>query len=191
MNGFLLHSASDYLKNRNLAQISTIQPSFEKDFKKVVERFLDADTTIEEENILYEYFHNDSIPQELEQYRELFVGLSSINNVATDIDIAIVSNLEVQELADQHKEVLLKPKIKPLWKKVAITAVSIAACLDLAFIFMQDNIKTHNQHIAKVEEIKQEHTYIHKTEVEEYDTIIHPQKIVVAVDVPVAENLLP
>ena len=37
LNGFLLHSASDYLKNRNLAQISTIQPSFEKDFKKVVE----------------------------------------------------------------------------------------------------------------------------------------------------------
>lgn len=35
LNGFLLHSASDYLTSRNLAQISTIQPNFEKDFKKV------------------------------------------------------------------------------------------------------------------------------------------------------------
>lgn len=34
LNGFLLHSESTYLKERNLAQISVIQPSFEKDFKK-------------------------------------------------------------------------------------------------------------------------------------------------------------
>lgn len=34
LNGFLLHSESVYLKERNLAQISVIQPSFEKDFKK-------------------------------------------------------------------------------------------------------------------------------------------------------------
>ncbi|MEG0473461.1 MAG: aminotransferase class V-fold PLP-dependent enzyme [Solibacillus sp.] len=39
LNGHLLHGASDYLKNRNLAQISTIQPNFEKDFKKLNELF--------------------------------------------------------------------------------------------------------------------------------------------------------
>ncbi|ATP38868.1 septum site-determining protein [Solibacillus sp. R5-41] len=39
LNGYLLHSASDYLKHRQLAQISTIQPNFEKDFKKISELF--------------------------------------------------------------------------------------------------------------------------------------------------------
>ena len=39
LNGFLLHGASNYLKQKNLAQISTIQPSFEKDFKKMNELF--------------------------------------------------------------------------------------------------------------------------------------------------------
>ncbi len=39
LNGYLLHGASDYLKHRNLGQISTIQPSFEKDFKKLNELF--------------------------------------------------------------------------------------------------------------------------------------------------------
>ncbi|MEK4630059.1 MAG: aminotransferase class V-fold PLP-dependent enzyme [Solibacillus sp.] len=35
LNGYLLHGASGYLKERSLAQISTIQPNFEKDFQKV------------------------------------------------------------------------------------------------------------------------------------------------------------
>lgn len=39
LNGLLLHSASDYLKQKNHAQISTVQPSFEKDFKKLNELF--------------------------------------------------------------------------------------------------------------------------------------------------------
>ncbi|MEK4423916.1 aminotransferase class V-fold PLP-dependent enzyme [Solibacillus sp. FSL K6-1523] len=39
LNGYLLHGASDYLKQRKLAQISTIQPNFEKDFRKMNELF--------------------------------------------------------------------------------------------------------------------------------------------------------
>lgn len=39
LNGFLLHSDSSYLKARQSAQISTIQPTFERDFKKLVELF--------------------------------------------------------------------------------------------------------------------------------------------------------
>ena len=35
LNGYLLHGSSGYLKERNLAQISTIQPNFEKDFQKL------------------------------------------------------------------------------------------------------------------------------------------------------------
>ena len=37
LNGFLLHGDSAYLKERNIAQISTIQPSFDKDFKRLQE----------------------------------------------------------------------------------------------------------------------------------------------------------
>ncbi|MER2126787.1 aminotransferase class V-fold PLP-dependent enzyme [Solibacillus sp.] len=39
LNGFYLHSDSSYLKARQSAQISTIQPTFERDFKKLVELF--------------------------------------------------------------------------------------------------------------------------------------------------------
>lgn len=37
LNGFLLHGDSAYLKERNIAQLSTIQPSFDKDFKRLQE----------------------------------------------------------------------------------------------------------------------------------------------------------
>lgn len=39
LNGFYLHSDSSYLKARQSAQISTIQPTFERDFKKLMELF--------------------------------------------------------------------------------------------------------------------------------------------------------
>lgn len=37
LNGFLLHGESGYLKERQSAQISTIQPKFERDFKQVAQ----------------------------------------------------------------------------------------------------------------------------------------------------------
>lgn len=37
LNGFLLHGDSAYLKERNIVQLSTIQPSFDKDFKRLQE----------------------------------------------------------------------------------------------------------------------------------------------------------
>lgn len=46
LNGYLLHGTSDYLKHRQLAQISTIQPTFEKDFKRVNELFLSLKKTL-------------------------------------------------------------------------------------------------------------------------------------------------
>lgn len=46
LNGFLLHGDSAYLKKRNIAQISTIQPTFEKDFKKLQELLFYVEGTL-------------------------------------------------------------------------------------------------------------------------------------------------
>lgn len=46
LNGFLLHGDSAYLRDRNIAQISIIQPNFEKDFKKLEELLLYVEETL-------------------------------------------------------------------------------------------------------------------------------------------------
>lgn len=52
LNGFELHAQSEYLRNRQFVQLSTVQPSFEKDFA-VFSEWLSLYVQIEEE-LLYE-----------------------------------------------------------------------------------------------------------------------------------------
>lgn len=44
----------------------------QQDIHNLIERFLDAETTLQEEQQLMEYFRQDDIPEELMQYREMF-----------------------------------------------------------------------------------------------------------------------
>lgn len=46
LNGFLLHGESSYLKQRQSAQISMIQPKFERDFKKLTELIVNVMKTL-------------------------------------------------------------------------------------------------------------------------------------------------
>ncbi|MGN7476973.1 aminotransferase class V-fold PLP-dependent enzyme [Solibacillus silvestris] len=48
LNGFMLHGDSAYLKERGIAQISVIQPKFEKDFRKLMDLISNIMKTFEE-----------------------------------------------------------------------------------------------------------------------------------------------
>ena len=43
-----------------------------ENIKKMVERFLDGETTTAEEQMLYDYFAADVVPKELRPYQEMF-----------------------------------------------------------------------------------------------------------------------
>lgn len=49
------------------------------DIKQLIDRFFDGDTTLEEEQRLYAFFRDKKdLPEELETYRDMFVGLDAI-----------------------------------------------------------------------------------------------------------------
>ena len=49
--------------------------------RQLMERFLNAETTLEEERALYEYFQDDDIADDLKPYREAFQGFAAVSGM--------------------------------------------------------------------------------------------------------------
>ena len=49
--------------------------------RQMMERFLNAETTLEEERTLYEYFQGDDIADDLKPYREAFQGFAAVKGM--------------------------------------------------------------------------------------------------------------
>ena len=53
----------------------------EANIRQLMERFLNAETTLEEEQTLYEYFQGEDIADDLKPYREAFQGFSAVSGI--------------------------------------------------------------------------------------------------------------
>ena len=53
--------------------------------RQLLERFLNAETTLEEEQALYKYFQEEDIASDLVPYREVFKGFSAVSGIDKDI----------------------------------------------------------------------------------------------------------
>ena len=53
----------------------------ETTIRQLMERFLNAETTLEEERTLYDYFHGEDIASDLMPYREVFQSFSAVNGI--------------------------------------------------------------------------------------------------------------
>ena len=49
--------------------------------RQLMERFLNAETTLEEERALYEYFQGNDIADDLKPYREAFQGFAAVSGI--------------------------------------------------------------------------------------------------------------
>ena len=49
--------------------------------RQLMERFLNAETTLEEEQTLYEYFQGNDIADDLKPYREAFQGFAAVSGI--------------------------------------------------------------------------------------------------------------
>ena len=93
----------------------------------LIERFFEGDTSLEEEQWLYDYFkQTKDLPQELEAYREMFLDFDAI----TLDDAPSVEMTEVEPISSLPKVeqtiALNPPKYRSLWKQVVGIAAMIA-----------------------------------------------------------------
>lgn len=83
----------------------------------LIERFLDAETTLEEERMLYSFFAKNDIPEEFEEYRDMFAGYA--------------------EMAKETEE--QKPKVVKLrWMKPLSIAASLALLVAIGSLVMKN-----------------------------------------------------
>ncbi|WP_334168381.1 hypothetical protein [Phocaeicola paurosaccharolyticus] len=98
--------------------------------RELVDRFLQAETTLEEEERLYEFFQKDILPEDLMQYKEMFMAYSVLRydknslHKGEEVDQSAVVSIENDGNSDKSGKG--KKRIFSLYKKICI---GIAASL--------------------------------------------------------------
>ena len=97
------------------------------EIRTLIERFFEGETTLEEEQWLYDYFkQSQSLPEDLEVYRETFLDFNAI--ALDNLDDSPIDREEYEnQLTTTNISISTKPpKYKVLWKQVAGIAAMLA-----------------------------------------------------------------
>lgn len=70
------------------------------DIKKIVDRFMNGETTLTEEQLLYEYFRSENVDADLLSMREMFLGLADIQ--ISDADEVQVSHVDMLQTTEKQ-----------------------------------------------------------------------------------------
>jgi hypothetical protein len=90
-----------------------------KYIEQLMERYWNAETTLEEENILRTFFSQKNIPAEMEQWRPLFTCTQE-ESLGDDFDVRM---LEMIDNSVKAREVSLTQRLMPLFKAAAVVAI--------------------------------------------------------------------
>ena len=96
-----------------------------KYIEQTLERYFNAETSLEEERILRAFFSQQDIPQELEQWRGLFTSADD-EVLGDDFDsrvLAMIGQEQPAEGAVRAREVKLSQRFLPLFKAAAVVAI--------------------------------------------------------------------
>ena len=98
-----------------------------------MERFLNAETTLEEEQTLYEYFQGEDVAADLQPYREAFQGFAAVKGM---------------DKPKPHKQT-------PAWLIVLRTVTSMAAIFLVGlFFFVNDETATTSTRTSTITKTK-------------------------------------
>lgn len=121
----------------------------QQEIQNLIERFLDAETTLQEEQQLMEYFRQEDIPEELMQYREMFLDYGEVAPLQLPqggeyINTLSDSKVTTVELSREKQP----PRMIRLWAVAASIAVLMA--LGAGYLYNINNVEKKQQ-VAKVD----------------------------------------
>jgi hypothetical protein len=96
-----------------------------KYIEQLMERYWNAETTLEEESILRSFFRQENIPAEMEPLRALFADEASSQQLGDDFDARILEMIGKEEAPKvvKAREVSLTRRMMPLFKAAAVIAI--------------------------------------------------------------------
>ena len=95
-----------------------------KYIEQLVERYFDAETSLEEEQILRSFFSQEDIPAEMQQWSPLF-AYKDEDMLGDDFEARILQQIgeTPQTAVVNAKEVKLTQRLMPLFKAAAVVAI--------------------------------------------------------------------
>ena len=99
-----------------------------QDINSLLERYFNAETTLEEEQTLRDFFSGDDVPAELQQWRALFVN-DECETLGDDFDARIMEAIGRQSTENDAQPVVkarvvsLTQRLMPLFKAAAVVAI--------------------------------------------------------------------
>ena len=93
-----------------------------KYIEQLLERYWNAETTLEEENILRAFFCQKDIPAEMESLRPLFTA-DADESLDDDFDARILAMIDEKPQGEKARRVTLTQRLMPLFKAAAVVAI--------------------------------------------------------------------
>ena len=96
-----------------------------KYIEQLMERYWNAETTLEEESILRSFFRQENIPAEMEPLRALFADEATNEVLGDDFDARMLEMIREEEApkAVKAREITLTRRLMPLFKAAAVVAI--------------------------------------------------------------------
>lgn len=98
-----------------------------KYIEQLLERYFNAETSLEEESILRTFFRQTDIPADMQQWRPLFIAEEKAS-LGDDFDARVLAMIEGEEQAADRqvvkaRRVTLTQQLAPLFKAAAVVAI--------------------------------------------------------------------
>ncbi len=97
-----------------------------KYIEQLMERYWNAETSLEEESILRTFFSQENIPAEMEQWKPLFTAEAEAPSLGDDFDVRILSMVQEEEPAKnvvKAQKIKLTERLMPFFKAAAVIAI--------------------------------------------------------------------
>ena len=134
-----------------------------KYIEQLLDRYFNAETTVQEEQILKTFFAQsaEDMPQELKQYAPLFTALDEKEVLGDDFDERVLSMLPAEVVTMQPKQVKartirLTERLRPLFGAAAMMAILLTVGNAINQSMRNDNTWTDLDEYASIKDNSQE-----------------------------------
>lgn len=110
--------------------------------EQLLDKYWDAETTLEEEQILKSFFQQDNVPELLQPYKTLFCLSSEKATLSDDFDRRMELLIADESKAEKQTKAIVIPfskRLMPLLKAAAVVAVTLTVGGAALKGMMQDN----------------------------------------------------
>ena len=94
-----------------------------KKIELLLERYWEAETSLEEERTLREYFRGDDVAEELRQWKPFFEAQAREETLGEDFDERLMGLISDEAPVVKAKVVSLRDRLMPLFKAASVVAI--------------------------------------------------------------------